>query len=205
MSKVEQKTQSMDPTHPWKLTTERIVIAAMLAGLTVCITLIPGIGFIPVPNVSGNATTGHIPTIIGGIVGGPIVGLLTGFIFGLMSLLHASSPLFKDPTVAILPRIFIGLTAWATFAALKRFSFDVAAISAGVIGSLTNSVLVISMGMIRGYIPANGVILASFLPQVIAEAIISAIFAEAVARSYAIVQQRLVHAPETKAREELPY
>lgn len=205
MSKREQKTQHTDDASPWRLTTERWLIAGMLGGLTVCITLIPGIGFIPVPNISGNATTGHIPTIIGGIVGGPIVGLLSGFIFGLMSLLHASSPLFKDPTVAILPRLFIGLAAWGAFAALRRVNFDVAAITAGAVGSLTNSILVIGMGMVRGYIPATGVVLATFLPQVIAEAVISAIFAEAIARSYYIVKNRLVHAPETKARDELPY
>lgn len=205
MSERKQKTQNTDNISPWRLTTERWLIAGMLGGLTVCITWIPGIGFIPVPNLTGNATTGHIPTIIGGIVGGPIVGLLSGFIFGLMSLLHATSPVFKDPSVAILPRIFIGLVAWAAFAALRRLNFDLAAIVAGAAGSLTNSVLVIGMGIARGYIPANGVVLATFLPQVIAETVISAIFAEAVARSYYIVKNRLVHAPDVKARDQLPY
>ncbi|GCE47031.1 putative membrane protein [Thermosporothrix hazakensis] len=187
----------------WSITTDRIVIAGILAAITICITLIPGIGFIPIPNITGNATIAHIPTVIGGIIGGPVVGFFSGLIFGIMSLLHATIPMFKDPLVSILPRIFIGLVAWGVFAALKRLNTDLAAIMAGFLGSATNTVLVLGMGLLRGYVPLA--LLPTVLPQAIAEAIISALLAEVIVRSYSIVQRRLVHAPETKNRDELPY
>jgi len=187
----------------WSITTDRIVIAGILAAITICITLIPGIGFIPIPNITGNATIAHIPTVIGGVIGGPVVGFFSGLIFGIMSLLHATTPMFKDPLVSILPRIFIGLVAWGVFAALKRLNTDLAAIMAGFLGSATNTVLVLGMGLLRGYVPLA--LLPTVLPQAIAEAIISALLAEVIVRSYSIVQRRLVHAPETKNRDELPY
>jgi uncharacterized membrane protein len=190
-------------TNPWTITTERIVIAGVLAAITIAIGLIPFIGFIPLPNMSGSATTEHIPTILGGIVGGPVVGIFTGLIFGIMSFTRATVPFFKDPLVSILPRLFIGLTSWAVFAALVRVNRDVAAVVAGLVGSLTNTVLVLGMIVIRGYLPPVAVL--PIIPQDIAEAIVAAILTLILARVFYIIQGRFVRAPETKARDELPY
>lgn len=200
---MSKATVNTSTTSPWTITTERIVIAGVLAAITIAIALIPFIGFIPLPNISGGATTEHIPTILGGIIGGPIVGIFTGFIFGIMSFTRATSPLFKDPLVAILPRLFIGLTSWAVFAALVRVNRDVAAVVAGVVGSLTNTVLVVGMLLIRGYLPPVAVL--PIIPQAIAEAIVAAILTLILARVFYIIQGRYVRAPETKARDELPY
>lgn len=189
--------------NPWRLTTERIVIAGVLAAITIILGVVPGLGFIPLPNAIGSATTEHIPTIVGGIIGGPIVGLISGLIFGIISFTRATVPFFKDPTVAILPRIFIGLTAWATFAALVRVNRDLAAVVAGLVGSLTNTVLVLGMLVIRGYLPLAATI--PILPQAIAEAIVAAIITVIVVRAFYIIQARLVRAPDTKPRDELPY
>lgn len=200
---MSKATQRADRNNPWKLTTERLAIAAVLAAITILLGIVPGIGFIPLPNVIGNATTEHIPTILGGILAGPIVGIISGLIFGLTSFLRASNPLFKDPTVSILPRLFIGLVAWAVFAALVRFNRDVAAAVAGVMGSLTNTVLVLSMLVIRHYLAPVAII--PIIPQAIAEAIVAAIMSVILARVFYIIQRGYTRAPEKKARDELPY
>ena len=200
MSKVIGRSST---ANPWRLTTERIVIAGVLAAITIILGVVPGLGFIPLPNAIGSATTEHIPTIVGGVIGGPIVGLISGLIFGILSFTRATVPFFKDPLVSILPRIFIGLTAWAAFAALVRINLDLAAIVAGLVGSLTNTILVLGMIVIRGYLPLAGII--PVIPQAIGEAIVAAIITLVVVRAFFIIQSRVVRARDTKAREELPY
>lgn len=196
-------TDSWTP-GPWTLTTERIVIAGVLAAITIILGVVPGLGFIPLPGIVGSATTEHLPTILAGVIAGPLVGMISGLIFGILSFLRATSPLFKDPLVAILPRIFIGLTAWATFAALQRANRDVAAAAAGFVGSATNTVLVVAMIIIRGYVPAS-VIIPLVALQAFLEAIVAAIITVIMARVFYILQARLVRAPDTKPRDQLPY
>ena len=190
---------------PWTITTERIVIAGVLAAITIILGIVPGLGFIPIPNMSGNATTEHIPTILGGIIAGPIVGIFSGLVFGLISFTRATLPLFKDPTVAILPRLFIGLVSWAVFAGLVRFNRDAAAAVAGFAGSATNSVLVVTMAVVRGYIPPRLIVILAIVPQAVVEAVVAAILTVILVRVFYIIQGRYVRAPETKSREELPY
>jgi uncharacterized membrane protein len=201
-SKVKEDRPSIGP---WTITTERIVIAGVLAAITIILGVVPGLGFIPIPNMSGSATTEHIPTILGGIVAGPIVGIFSGLVFGIISFTRATVPLFKDPTVAILPRLFIGLVSWAVFAGLVRFNRDVAAAVAGFAGSATNSILVVTMAVVRGYIPPRLVVILAIVPQAVIEAIVAAILTVLLVRAFYIIQGRYVRAPETKSREELPY
>ncbi len=196
--------RSSSNVGPWTLTTERIAIAGVLAAITIVLGIVPFIGFIPLPNAIGSATTEHIPTILGGVIAGPIVGIITGLIFGLLSFFRATVPFFKDPTVAILPRLFIGLTAWATFAALRRTNRDLAAAAAGFIGSMTNTVLVVGAIILRGYLPAQ-VAIPLVLVQSLLEAIIAAILIVILARVFYIIEARVVRASDTKPRSELPY
>lgn len=201
LSKVTNRAVS---TGPWTLTTERLVIAGVLAAITILLGVIPGLGFIPLPNIVGNATIEHIPTILGGVLAGPIVGIFSGLVFGLTSFLRATNPFFKDPSVSILPRLFIGLVSWAVFAALARFNRDVAAALAGILGSATNTILVLFMLVgVRHYIPAAFIV--TIIPQAIAEAIVAAIFTVLLNRVFIIIQGRYTHAPEKKSRDELPY
>jgi len=51
-------------------------------------------------------------------------------------------PLFVNPMLAILPRLFIGPVAWLVWSALKKWPV-VGLITSGVAGSLTNTVLVL--------------------------------------------------------------
>jgi len=96
-----------------------------LAGVLSAVTMLLGwtqIGFIPVPTPAARATILHIPAILAGILGGPVVGLLVGAIFGIFSFVLASIPLFKDPLVAIIPRLFIGVVASYSYRFLSKAS-----------------------------------------------------------------------------------
>ncbi len=162
------------------LSVRRIVITGILAAIAILLG-VTRLGFIPVPNLSGNATIMHVPAIIGGVLEGPIVGLLVGGIFGLFSFLQATVPLFKDPLVSILPRLFIGVVAYYSYIALKKNEY-VALVVAGVLGTLTNTVLVLGMAVLRGYLPAAAVV--PIIPQAIAEMVIAAIITVAVVAAW---------------------
>jgi uncharacterized membrane protein len=132
----------------------KIVIAGVLGAIAILLGW-TRLGFIPVPTAAGNATIMHVPAIIGGVMEGWIVGGIIGMIFGLFSFLQATVPLFKDPLVAILPRIFIGITTYFVYAGLKKINEYLALIVAATVGTLTNTVLVLGMAVIRGYMAAG--------------------------------------------------
>ncbi len=163
------------------LSVRRIVITGILAAIAILLG-ITRLGFIPVPNVSGHATIMHVPAIIGGVMEGPLVGLLVGGIFGIFSFLQASIPLFKDPLVAIVPRLFIGVTAFYTYWALRKPSEYVALIVAAVIGTLTNTIGVLGIAILRGYLTLEATI--PIIPQAIAELIIAAVITVAVVAAW---------------------
>lgn len=119
-------------------TVRKIVISGVLAAITILLGS-TRLGFIPVPTPAGNATIMHVPAIIGGIMEGWVVGGLIGLIFGLFSFFQATLPLFKDPLVAILPRVFIGITAAFAYRALRRASVPWALILAGCLLGLAAS------------------------------------------------------------------
>src|SRR5437879_10149200 len=123
--------------------------------------IVPGIGFIPVPNVTASATIEHVPTILGAVLGGPIVGMITGLVFGLVSFFRSTTPIFKDPLVAIVPRSLIGLVSWLVYAGLRRFNVVVAAFFACLLGAASNTFFVLTFAICRGYLPLS--ILSSFL------------------------------------------
>lgn len=159
------------------LSVRKIVIAGVLSAIAILLGW-TRLGFIPVPNVAGDATIMHVPAIIGGVMEGPVVGGLVGLIFGIFSFLQATVPLFKDPLVSILPRLFIGITAYLAYAGLKRMNEYLALVTAAVVGTLTNTVLVLGMAVVRGYLPL--VAIPPIIPQAIAEVIIAVIITVAV-------------------------
>jgi uncharacterized membrane protein len=159
----------------------KIVVSGVLAAIAILLGW-TRLGFIPVPNLAGNATIMHVPAIIGGVMEGWLVGGIVGTIFGIFSFLQATTPLFKDVLVAIFPRIFIGITAYFTYAGLKRVNEYVAVITAAIVGTLTNTVLVLGMAVIRGYLPMEAI--PPIIPQAIAEVIIAAIITVAVVAAW---------------------
>lgn len=155
------------------LSVRKIVVTGILAAIAILLGA-TRLGFIPVPNISGNATIMHVPAILGGVMEGPLVGALIGTIFGLFSFLQATSPIFKNPLVSIFPRIWIGVVAYYAYVGSRRAFGEIAALAiAGVLGTLTNTVLVLSMAVITKLIPIA--VIPTIIPQAIAELIIAAI------------------------------
>ncbi|KAB3533811.1 ECF transporter S component [Alkaliphilus serpentinus] len=152
-----------------------MALAGVLGGLSVVLSVTPFLGFIPLPFLGGvSATTMHIPVIIGAITAGPFVGLFVGLIFGISSFLRATPAFFADPLVSILPRIFIGLTAYGTYK-LSRSS-----ILAAIVGTATNTIGVLTMIYVLGYLRPLSVVLGIAAVNGTAEVIISAIIVYAI-------------------------
>ena len=211
----------------------KIVVAGVLGAIITLLGYLgpAGPGFIPVPTPAQHATTLHVPVIIGGILEGPIVGLALGLIFGIFSWLQAGVlgvVMFQDPLVAILPRLFIGITAWAAYVGFRRagkyaamtlagcllvicgafvyWALPVNALLAaaigivllaliagfvylalkenrelqalilsGAVGTLTNTILVLTMLVVRGYLPPEAALVAGLtngIPEIIVACII---------------------------------
>jgi uncharacterized membrane protein len=186
----------------FRLGVRQIVVAGILGGIAIFLGATQ-LGFIPVPNLSGNATIMHVPAILGGALEGPVVGVIAGGIFGIFSFVQAEVPFFRDPLVSILPRLFIGIVAWIVFVSLRAWSVDLAAAAAGVLGSFANTVGVVGMAVLLGYLPLALVV--PILPQAIAEAVIAAVVTVVVVRGVLLVRSGRTTAPETRTDEERRY
>jgi uncharacterized membrane protein len=160
-----------------KFSTRKIVITGVLAAIAILLG-VTRFGFIPVPNVSGNATIMHVPAIIGGVMEGPLVGLLVGGIFGTFSFLQATSPIFANPLVSIVPRLFIGVTAYYSYKAVKSQNEYLALVIAGIVGTLTNTILVLGAAIAFDLLGTE--VIPALMPQIIAEVVIAVIITVAV-------------------------
>ena len=184
------------------LSVRQIVIAGILGGIAIFLGA-TRLGFIPVPNLAGNATILHVPVILGGALEGPVVGTIVGLIFGVFSFIQAEVPFFRNPLVSILPRLLIGVVAWAAFVGLKNVSIDLASAVSGVLGSLTNTVGVLGMAVLLGYLPLAAVV--PIVPQALVEAALAAVVTVVVVRGVMLVRSGRTTAAETEADEERRY
>jgi len=158
--------------------TKKLVLIAVFAAIEVILACTP-LGFIPVGVT--RATTVHIPVILGGILIGPEAGAILGAVFGLTSLVMNTisptitsfvfSPFYSvgemngniwSLIIVMVPRILIGITAHYSFKAVMKLNKSKvwAYITAGLVGSLTNTLLV--MGGIyvffgQSYAAAKGI------------------------------------------------
>ena len=184
------------------LSVRQIVIAGILGGIAIFLGA-TRLGLIPVPNLAGNATILHVPVILGGALEGPVVGTIVGLIFGVFSFIQAEVPFFRNPLVSILPRLLIGVVAWAVFVGLKNVSLDLASAASGVLGSLTNTVGVLGMAVLLGYLPLAAVV--PIVPQALVEAALAAVVTVVVVRGVLLVRSGRTTAAETDADEERRY
>lgn len=146
-----------------------MVLAASIAAIIVIMAFVPFLGYIPLGFM--NATTVHIPVIIGAVILGPKYGAFLGLTFGLTSLWK--NTFMPNPTsfvfspfvtmgqfhgnagslmVCILPRVLIGIAAYYVYRLLmnslkmkkmrKRWC---SLFAAGVAGSMTNTILVMNL------------------------------------------------------------
>lgn len=145
-----------------------MVQVALFAALIVIMSVTP-LGYIPLGFM--RATIIHVPVILGSILLGPKQGAILGFIFGLTSFINNTmNPVvtsfvftpfyslgefeggFGSIIICFVPRILVGVLPYFVYRALcfflkKRNSGQYIALgTAGVVGSLTNTILV--MGMI---------------------------------------------------------
>lgn len=146
----------------------KIVVAGALAAVSIALFLTP-FGYIPW-FAGASLTVMHVPAIVGAVLEGPVVGAIVGGIFGVTSLIKAATApqgpvdvFFVNPLVSVLPRILVGVVAWAVFRAFRGKKTVLASAFAGVIGSLTNSVLVLGFLVVLGALPlaAAGAVLVS--------------------------------------------
>ncbi len=131
---------------PQNRTVRTVVVSGVLAAIQLALG-ITGIGFIPLPT-GVNATILHIPAILAGVMEGPVAGVAVGGIFGLFSFLRATTPLFQNPIIAFGPRLLIGVVAYLVYRALRPLNEAVALLAAGVLGTLTNTVLVLGLAVL---------------------------------------------------------
>lgn len=156
------------------LSTRGIVISAVLAAVAIFLGA-TWLGFIPTPTGIA-ATIMHVPAIIGGVLEGPVVGAIIGTIFGLYSFFYATVPMFKDPIVAIAPRIFIGVFAAWTYWSVRRASEFWAIVLAAIVGTATNTVLVLGFGTARHYLPVKAAWVVGIthgIPEIVVAVILS--------------------------------
>ncbi|RYL92225.1 ECF transporter S component [Sporolactobacillus sp. Y61] len=133
--------------------TYRLVLLSIFTAIIILQNFIPFLGYIPVGPFS--LTLIHITVIIAALVLGPLDGALVGGIWGLITFIRAytfpTSPIapivFTNPLISVLPRVLIGLVAGYVYLGLKKVKvFDwLSMVIAGVLGSLTNTILVLGL------------------------------------------------------------
>lgn len=201
-----------------KTSTRNLVLTALFAAIIVILNFTP-IGYIQLPIVK--ATIIHVPVIIGSIILGPKIGAFLGFIFGLTSLYNntftptalsfAFSPAIALPgadrgswaalLVAFVPRILVGITPYFTYKLFNKILKDkyrmVSLGIGGIIGSMTNTILVLNFiyflfrdayasikSLAAGtiYKAILALTLANGIPEAIVAAVISALVCRALQR-----------------------
>ena len=164
-----------------KSRSRKIVIAGVMGGISIFLGA-THLGFIPWFS-GASLTIMHLPVIMGAVLEGPVVGAVIGLIFGGFSLLQSAiAPTgpadvwFVNPVISILPRLFIGPIAWLVYKALRPFKEAVGLVASGIAGSLTNTVLVLSVLVLYGYLPlkvAKTVAIVNGLPEAAVAAILN--------------------------------
>jgi uncharacterized membrane protein len=133
--------------------TFRIVLLGMLSAIIIIQTTIPFLGYIPMGPLS--LTFIQVTVIIAAIVLGTKEGAIVGGIWGIITFIRAfvaptsliAPIVFTNPLVSVLPRILIGVVAAFVFHRLLsgKLNETVRMSVAGVLGSLTNTVLVLGL------------------------------------------------------------
>jgi uncharacterized membrane protein len=99
--------------------------------------------------------------------------------------------------------LLIGVVAWAVFVALRSKNVYLASALAGVLGSLTNTVGVLGLGVLLGYLPLAGVV--PIIPQAVAEAVLAAVVTVVVVKGVLLYRSGRTTAPELRSDEEKRY
>jgi hypothetical protein len=95
------------------------------------------------------------------------------------------------------------VVAWAVFVGLRRFSVDLASVAAGLLGSLANTVGVLTLAVLFGLLPLS--IVPVILPQALAEAVLAAVVTVVVVRGVMLFRSGRTTAPEVGSDRERRY
>ena len=176
-----------------KLSIKEITTGAILIAISFVLG-VTGLGFIPLPIPVLAGTIFHIPVIIAGILLGPEMGFITGLVFGIFAVQQFGGAF---PWFVLIPgRPLIGLTAYYSFTGMKNLLRRIKTINpitvrsvssciAGILGSLTNSVATLGLGIIFRVL--GGTYLENFqklvipaIPSIVAEFILAGIIVPAI-------------------------
>lgn len=133
--------------------TYNIVILGLLSAIIIIQTTVPFLGYIPIGPLS--LTIIPVTVIVAAIVLGTKEGAIVGGIWGLITFVRAfvaptsiiAPIVFTNPLISVLPRILIGVVAALVFHRMLQGKFNetVRMSVAGVLGSFTNTVLVLGL------------------------------------------------------------
>lgn len=201
---------------------KKMTTMAMLMGIMIIMGFTP-LGSIPLPFMK--ATTTHIPVIMAAILYGWKAGAIFGLGFGVVSIIRSTlmpnltsfafSPFVPLPgsdsgswkalLIAFIPRVCIGLFVAASYKLLSgHTSKKVCYAVCGVIGSITNTALVLGMIYLllgREYAIAQGIGFDALLGLLcgvvfsngIGEAIVAAVLTSALLSTADYISARAVH------------
>jgi len=177
-----------------KSSLRKIVVAGVLGALSIALFLTP---FGVIPWFAGaSLTVMHVPVIIGAVLEGPVVGTVIGGIFGVTTLIRAATapqgsidPFFVNPLISVLPRLLIGLAAWAVHRAFRGRLPAAAAVAAGIAGSLTNSFFVLGALVVFAAIPLAAAA-AVFVANSLLEAALAAVLTLGVVAAWKGIESR---------------
>ena len=193
--------------------TRYLVQVSLMAAIVCVVAFVPFLGYIPLVVIK--ATTVHIPVIIGAILLGPKAGGILGAVFGITSIIKNTmepavvsfvfspwcpvpgqdSGSWKALLISMIPRILTGVVAALVYKLFAMFDKKkyVSCVAAGIVGSMTNTALV--MGSIyflfgQEYAAAKqvafqslaGVLMGVVFTNGLAEAAVAAVLAALIAR-----------------------
>lgn len=147
---------------------QQMVLTALFTAIIILMAFVPFIGYINLVIIK--ATLIHVPVIIGSILLGPKKGGFLGFVFGLTSIINntfnpsllsfAFSPFYSvgeiggnfwSVVICFVPRILVGVVPYFVYHGIRKLfknkkGIDFVALPvAGVIGALTNTLLVMHL------------------------------------------------------------
>ena len=199
--------------------TQQLVTFSMFAAIILLLAFTP-IGFIQLGFIK--ATIIHVPVIIGAIILGPTYGACLGALFGVASLITNTtapaissfvfSPLIPVPgtsggsiwalVVCFVPRILVGILPFYACRLMQRIlknkADTVSFATAGVIGSMTNTLLVMHLiyflfqdayATVRGVAPqaVYGIIMGIIVANGIPEALVAGVLVASICKALSAI------------------
>lgn len=118
-----------------------LAVAGALGAIEVGLA-VTGLGSVPLPT-GLTVTVLAVPSILAGLLAGPLAGAAVGGVLGVTSLALATTPLFGDPLVAIVPRVLVGPIAALVYRACRPVSEVFALAVAGAAGAAASTALIL--------------------------------------------------------------